>query len=194
MKLLSSTEILKAVQSGHIGIEPFLESNLKPASYILRLDNKWRMWNKSKNPIDIFEKKHTEGYLSDTITNSNFRLDGRGFCLAATQEKIQIPNDMAAFIFPISHIARFGLNVNLGSTFISPGFGDTKPTALTLEIASNIPSKVILRSGCPIAHLIFIPVSDGTKLSKRIRSVFEGQVAPSSPAIWKEWTIKKEEN
>lgn len=191
--LLNSGDILHAVQNGVIGLEPFDENRLKPASYVVQLARRWRVWGQGDAPLDPYDAEQVDTILSDVVDQECFVLESHGFCLAATLERIRLPDDMAAIISPISQMARYGLSINLGSMLISPGFGAQSPTALTLELASHCPRPLLLRSGTPVAHLMFTRVSDGPSLSTRGQSVFEGREAPSAPALLAEWPIHRDD-
>jgi dCTP deaminase len=186
---LSASEIQDLVASGELLIDPFLPENFKPASYILRLGNRWRKWAVSSEPVDIGKPVDTERLLSPIITSDEYVLSNAEFCLAATIEQLSLPPNLVGIVAPLSHISRWGLSVNLGSMIVSPKFGATTPTCLTLELASHNPSPLKLKAGLPICHLAFIKVTSSDKPRPLDRSIYEGRETPSSPCLSEEWNI-----
>lgn len=138
-------------------------------------------------PIDLMDEIRIEGALSDIFEQNEFVIENGGFCLAASLERISLPANIAAFISPLSHLARFGIRMNGGAILVSPGFGAVVPTQLTLEITSSCPSPLRLCAGYPAAHLIFMHVSEGTEMSKMFQSIYEGQDVPAGPSLAAEW-------
>ena len=103
---LSASEIQDLVISGELLIDPFLPENFKPASYILRLGNRWRKWFVSSEPIDMEKSVDTEKCFSPIITSNEYVLSNTEFCLAATIEKLSLPPNLVGIVVPLSHILR----------------------------------------------------------------------------------------
>ncbi|MBD3352316.1 MAG: hypothetical protein GF364_12590 [Candidatus Lokiarchaeota archaeon] len=188
MMFLSANEIQNSVDSGELVIEPFNYKHLKPISYVLQLSNHWLNWSISKEPIALTDSCNTNNLLSSIFSSEEYVLSNNDFCLGSTIEKVSLPDDIAAVIAPLSHIARWGLCVNLGSLFVSPGFGNTCPTSLTLELKSQNPSPLLLKSGLPICHLAFTRVRPGKMSYPLNRSVYDGLEAPLGPLMELEWS------
>lgn len=185
--LLSADEIQAAVAAGELSIEPFASSRLKPASYVLRLSNRWRGWNSSNEPVDLAAPVDADRLLSPIVTADEYVLSNAEFCLAATAEALSLPPHLAGIVAPLSHLARWGLSIGLGSFIVSPGFGATAPTSLTLEITSHNPSPLRLRAGLPICHLALISVTPASAAHPLERSIYEGRQSPSGPLLAEEW-------
>lgn len=190
---LSASEIKACVDSGEIIIEPFVETHLKPSSYVLQLSNKWRTWLPSDEPVDLLSSLDAKNHISAITTSDEYILSNTDFCLATTIEKLSLPSHLAGIVTPLSHIARWGLAVGLGSSLVSPLFGKTTPTALTLELASHNPSQLKLISGLPICHLAFIRVGPENKSYLLQKSVYEGQEVPSGPLLNEEYVVMQGE-
>ena len=186
---LSASEIQDLVTSGELLIKPFAPENLKPASYVLRLANRWRKWSTSSEPIDLtFATEYkTAEILSPIITSDECILTRSEFFLAATIEQLSLPANLVGVVVPLSHISRWGLSLNLGSLIVSPKFGATTPTSLTLELASHNPSPLKLKVGLPICHLGFVKVKANDKSRPLDRSIYEGKEAPMGPLFSEEW-------
>lgn len=187
---LSASEIQDLVASGELLIEPFSPENLKPASYVLRLSNRWRKWSPSSEPIDLAASVDTDRLLSPIITSEEYVLSNTEFCLAATIEQLSLPPHLVGIVAPLSHVTRWALSVGLGSSIVSPKFGATTPTSLTLELAAHNPSPLKLRAGLPICHLAFIKVTPDNESRLLGQSIYEGREAPSGPLLAEEWDMR----
>jgi dCTP deaminase len=186
--LLSADEIQTAIDSGELSIEPFAPSQLKPASYVLHLSNRWRNWTPSDEPLDLAASVDGRKCLSQVVTSEEYMLSQAGFCLASTAETLSLPPHLVGLVAPLSHVSRWGLCVGLGSFVVSPGFGTATPTSLTLEIASHNPSPIKLAAGVPICHLAFMRVTAIREPRPLDRSIYEGRESPSGPLLAEEWS------
>ena len=184
---LSASEIKMCVDSGEIVIEPFVTEHLKAASYVLQFSNRWRKWLPSNKTIDLAASVDADKLISPITTSDEYVLSNSEFCLAATIEKLSLPSNLVGIVTPLSHIARYGLSVNLGSCIISPKFGATTPTGLTLELTSHNPSPLKLQVGLPVCHLAFIRVTPSTDSYLLNQSIYEGRETPSAPLLNEEW-------
>lgn len=108
-----------------------------------------------------------------------------GFVLAHTTEYIGVGRELAAQVSPLSHLARVGLAINLGSDWINPGFGSMQPTRLAIEIANHNPSTVTLTAGMPICHLRFAEVATGGESLPP--SFYEGSDPLGAPGLWEDF-------
>jgi dCTP deaminase len=120
--------------------------------------------------------------LEEPIQDDAVILSPGEFALAASLERISLPNHLAALLSTPSHLARFGVSSVLSSTVVHAGFGRVAPTALTLELHSLNPSPVRLLAGDPICNLSFLAVS-GSLRSEASGSSYEGLDAPSGPHL-----------
>lgn len=186
---LSASEIQDLVASGELLIEPFSPENLKPASYVLTLSNRWRKWSASSEPIDLTMPVDAKKLLTPISTSEEYVLLNTEFCLAATIEQLSLPPHLIGIVAPLSHISRWGLSVNLGSLIVSPQFGATTPTSLTLELVSHNPSPLKLRKCLPICHLAFVRVTPASDSRPLDRSIYEGRKTPLGPLLSEEWNI-----
>ena len=74
MSILTRQAILDAMQAGHIKIEPFNEAHLGPASMDLTLSNKFRIYQKAIDVVDVVNgvdyKDHSELIETETMVVS----------------------------------------------------------------------------------------------------------------------------
>ena len=186
MAFLSGAEIEDLVQSGHVHIDPFDSRLLKPASYVLRLGDGWRG---QSGPGPVVELESASDVVGPLQTAPEMVLDPGGFCLGCTAESLAIPRDHVGLVVPLSHVARAGISVGLGSLLVSPGFGDSEPTRLTLEIVSHTTRGTRLRAGTPICHLLLAPVPSDRSDRLLGHSVYSGRPSPVPSNLYEEFSF-----
>jgi dCTP deaminase len=186
---LSASEIKAEIDAGHIGIDPYLPSLLKPVSYVLRLGSRVIKWTPSAKPIRIWSESAGKDYLVSELLTPGYILPPGGFLLSGTLERIRMPEGLCGIISTLSHLARFGVCVHLNSFVISPGFGMGKMSNLTLEIASHNSAPIELHPGLPLCHILFVRTEavQGARLLLAT-SVYEGLEAPSGPMLYEEFS------
>lgn len=187
--ILSAKEIESCVRANRLRIEPFAADLLKPASYVLRLGRRFARWVPSSESLRPWAQAIDSSALI-YFESEKIELQPGEVLLANTHERLALSASVAGILSTLSHLARLGISVTSGSTWVNPGFGQYAPTALTLEITYTNRTPVVLDSGMPVCHLAIAQVSgvlgsDGP-LSK---SVYEGSVAPSGPRMFEEYSF-----
>jgi dCTP deaminase len=186
---LSANEITAEVRDGRVRIDPFNPDFLKPASYVLRLGNSWRAWAQADQPIEVWSELAGQSQLSELFHSDECVLRIGDLVLASTMERVGIPNGFMGLLINLSHLARFGISVHFQAGLVSPGFGATAPTALTLELASFNPAPLKLRAGMPICHLALARLSECTTAENLLaRSIYEGRDVPCPPMLYEEFS------
>ena len=94
---------------------------------------------------------------------------------------------MTGHLSPLSHMARFGVDIHGGASLINPGFGWNAPMSLTLEIANRNASPIVMRAAMPLAHLRFEIVAEQGGGSVR-KSIYEGRDPLVGPLLFEEWS------
>lgn len=184
---LSANQIAQLTQARVVVIEPFDCKLLKPASYVLRLGNAWLLWKDIGESVSIADFEASDSHLERRQAEQLLLNPGQPV-LATSLERIQLPSNLMGLLSTLSHVARFGVNVLQGSSFVSPDFGRSAPTALTFELVNSNPNPVWLRSGMPICHIGFQQLLDpGTPNSALQRSVYEAQAVPAPPMYLEEF-------
>ena len=184
---LTASEILRAIRDGEVCVEPFTPSFTKPVSCILRLGSRFAKWRTEAGVIDVCSPVKSSD-LEFTDATAAFVLGPGEFVLGATRETVKLSTGIAGLVIGLSHLARFGIAMNMTSILVSPGFGSTEPTALTIEIANVGKMQLKLKLGMPICHLLLSRVlpTDPTG-SSLARSVYEGEPAPCRPMLYEEF-------
>jgi dCTP deaminase len=151
--VLSDGTIIRLVREGRIGIDPWDEAMVQPASVDLRLGDSFRVFHNYRvATIDLRDPPRglTEEVRIDR--GEPFVIHPGEFCLGRTQERVELPDDIVARIEGKSSLGRLGLIVHATAGFCDPGWKGT----LTLELNNLTRVPIKLYSGLPIAQLSFM--------------------------------------
>jgi dCTP deaminase len=184
---LSADEISNEIETGRLVVQPFARELLKPASYVLRISDRWRQWKVSKEPINTWSADSIEQHIEPVVQQNAFDIRPFQLVLASTIERIGMPSDLMGVLSTLSHLARFGICVHLNSCFVSPGFGNQVSTALALEIFSTNSSPIRLEAGMPVCHLAFARTTSAKDAGVLSRSIYEGSDSLSPPRLFEEF-------
>ena len=137
MSMISSTTIMRLIDSRVLTILPLSAGAIQPASVEMHLHR------------DVIRDvglptEHRDDRLTDTIV-----LKPGEFALARTTETVGIPAHLVARVEGKSSWARRGLLVHITAGFIDPGFYGT----ITLELCNLAAKPLELPVGCAIAQL-----------------------------------------
>ena len=185
--VFSDKDIKNAIQAGIIGIDPYFEKDVQPASVDLHLDKKLLIFNNSNAPyIDL--KKELPDLNEPIIIKGDepFIIHPGDFVLGSTLEKISIPNDMVARIEGKSSLGRLGLLIHSTAGFVDPGFSGN----LTLELANVSRLTITLYYGMRIGQISFQKmVSEAEKPygSPELKSRYQGQLDPTESRVFKDF-------
>jgi dCTP deaminase len=151
--VLSDGTIRRLVEEGRIRIAPWDARMVQPASVDLRLGRSFRVFHNHR--ITAVDLGHPPAELTEQVhvdEGGSFVIHPGEFCLGATEEWVELPDDLVARIEGKSSLGRLGLVVHATAGFCDPGFQGT----LTLELANFNSVPIILRPGLPIAQLSFM--------------------------------------
>lgn len=172
--VLSNVDIHSALNSGHIGIDPFNAAYLNPASYTLTLGKRLLIPRANETPVD---PSAPELSYDEVVIRDKFVVPCGAFLLGSVAESITLSTHYAAQLDARTTLARLGLNVLQGSTHIEPGQSGSHET---LEITNIGPRPVILQPGMKIAKIVFMrlatPSSHG--YAGRYAGQHDGRIPP----------------
>lgn len=137
---------LEEGDSRKLGITPFLEDNVQPASYDICLGNSFLVKRKSAKPVDI----HKPARQYHRVVTDEFTLFSHDFVLATTREYICLPADLTAQVQGRSSIGRLGIFIQ-NAGWVDPGFEGE----ITLELYNASKTPITLEKGMRIGQLIF---------------------------------------
>lgn len=143
--ILSDGTIKNLLDEGTLKVSPLTEESIQPASIDLRLGSHYLTVESSEmNCISLSEEiKYRE------LSGDSLIIPPHSFLLATTQEYIELPDNMTAFVEGRSSIGRIGLFIQ-NAGWVDPGFKGQ----ITLELynANSLPIK--LESGRRICQLV----------------------------------------
>ena len=175
--VLSDGTILRLVQEGRIGIDPWDPKLVQPASVDLRLGDSFRVFhNHRASAIDL--RRPPENLTEEVVVpdGESFVIHPGEFCLGRTLEWVELPDDVVARIEGKSSLGRLGLIVHATAGFCDPGWKGT----LTLELNNLTRVPIKLYPGVLIAQLSFMTL-DAPALrpygSPELGSHYQGQRA-----------------
>lgn len=179
-EMMSNKEILEAMKSGEISIEPFsAEDMLGPCSVDLHLLDEFRVFEVGR-VIDPKED-NTNNQVTQLIETGGkpFIIAPGQFILASTIEKVALSRGIAATLEGRSSIARLGIIVHAAG-LINAGTGLIKPSRLTLEVSCQNSSPIRLYPGMKIVQMIFHRLGEPATIGydERKSSRFVGQDRP----------------
>lgn len=152
--ILSGKTIKAEIEGGNIGVTPLpSESQYQPAS------------------LDLCIGRKMYDPYNDSYRN-NVELHPGDFRLCHTEEYIELPNDIAAFVAGRSSIGRKGIFVHVVAGWIDPGFQGE----ITLEMV-NVSNEVHeFEEGDRVAQMVFFPLDQE---SEGYQGQYQGQVGPT---------------
>jgi dCTP deaminase len=151
--VLSDATIRRLVAAGTIKIDPWDPALVQPASVDLRLGNTFRVFHNHRTSAIDLRDPPTNLTEPITITEEEpFVIHPGEFCLGATLEYVELPDDIVARIEGKSSLGRLGLIVHATAGFCDPGWKGT----LTLELNNLTRVPIKLWAGLPIAQLSFM--------------------------------------
>lgn len=167
MTLLADQEISDLQNNTRNLIEPFDPKMVQPASYELHLGEGIVEMKSDKEmkedidevyiPLDVTNKEECEkAFQQRTVAYSRgFLLLPGDFCLVTTEEKVWLPDNVAARVEGKSSLGRVGLAIHTTAGWIDPGFKGN----ITLELSNLSKRTLELTVGMKIAQLAFFQMS-----------------------------------
>ena len=159
---LADIDIKQAIEQEIITIIPYDRKYIRPASICLRLGYNILEFTPNTNDFQVDLKNQKTYPLQRKATigkEKGFALAPHDFILACTFERISISRSIAGWISGLSGLARLGLQIAL-SNLVSPGYGESSPSTLTLEITNFSNYPITLYPEMRICHLAFIIMSN----------------------------------
>ncbi|WP_096187433.1 dCTP deaminase [Evansella halocellulosilytica] len=150
--ILSGKTILSKQTKGELLIEPLTKEQVQPASIDLRLGSHFLAVDEHNNQVLSMEK---EANYREVHSEQSIILPPQSFLLATTVEKIELPNNLTAFVEGRSSIGRLGLFIQ-SAGWVDPGFKGE----ITLELynANRLPIELIV--GRRICQLVIAEVNE----------------------------------
>lgn len=160
---LSDVDILKAVRKNDIAIRPFEKKRLQPASYDIRLGNKFIVNDESATHIiDPVKKIYAKTREISVKDGKEFVLHP-GVSVLGTSKEFFGSDYYLIQVGGKSSLARVGLMIHNTAGIINPGHF----LNITFEITNQNNIPIILRPGMEIAQITFSMISSPPKQTYR---------------------------
>jgi len=177
--LLSDRDIIAAVESGRLVVDPWDAELLQPSSVDVRLDRYFRVFNNTQyTHIDPGLQQDELTSLIEPKGDDPFVLHPGEFVLGSTLEVVTLPDDLAGRLEGKSSLGRLGLLTHSTAGFIDPGF--TGHVTLELSNVANLP--IMLWPGMKIGQLCLFRLSSAARNpygSAAAGSRYQGQRGPT---------------
>jgi dCTP deaminase len=177
--LLSDRDIIAAVESGRLVVDPWDAELLQPSSVDVRLDRYFRVFNNTQyTHIDPGLQQDELTTLIEPKGDDPFVLHPGEFVLGSTLEVVTLPDDLAGRLEGKSSLGRLGLLTHSTAGFIDPGF--TGHLTLELSNVANLP--IMLWPGMKIGQLCLFRLSSAARNpygSAAAGSRYQGQRGPT---------------
>ena len=155
--VLTHDRILEEIRAGRIGIDPFSEDMVGPASVDLHLGDELRVLTTDGTDVDIDDATDFRKLSKVEPHTGPYGLEPGKTVLGITRERVRLPADICGWLEGRSRYARLGLTIHVTAGFISPGVDNRQ----VLEI-SNLSGAILnLHPGTRICQMIF-QRTDGT--------------------------------
>jgi dCTP deaminase len=150
MTVLSDASIWWRVKHGLIGIDPFIEENVQPASIDFTLSNHFWFFKESFKPLDPKEDARPD--MQEVYADPFFVLRSFGFAIGSTVERVKLPDNIVGRLEGKSSLARLGLAVHSTAGFFDPGFEGS----CTLEFFNMTHRDILLHPGMRVCQMSFM--------------------------------------
>lgn len=151
--ILSDRDIKEYLKSGKLVIENLDEERIQAGWVDLTLGNEFRVFKTTSQPyIDV---KDPTDHTEKITVNEKFIMHPGEFVLGQVNEKIKIPDDLAAYVDGRSSLGRLGLVVHVTSGFVDPGFSGR----LVLEMTNVGKMPLAIHPNMRICKLVFFKLS-----------------------------------
>ncbi len=178
--ILSDRSIREQLEAGRITIDPLAEDAIQPSSVDVRLDASFRVFANHRYPfIDV---RHHQPDLTEVVEvgeDEPFILHPGEFVLAATFERITLPDDIVARLEGKSSLGRLGLLIHSTAGFIDAGFDGS----VTLELSNVATLPIAIYPGMKVGQFAFFRLDQPAENpygSQATRSKYQGQRGPTA--------------
>lgn len=183
--ILSDKDLKKALEEGHIKIDPLFPDSIQPASVDVHLGADFLVF-KNTNNVCIDLKEPIDDMMEPLTIDENrqFILHPGEFALGMTYETVAVPEDMVLQLNGKSSLGRVGLIVHATAGYVDPG--NTLKITLELHNLANLPIKLYYKM--PIAQVAFVKLSSQVDVpygKDALNSKYFGSVKPVASQYYK---------
>jgi dCTP deaminase len=178
--VLSDVDIKRYIEAGKIRITPELPpEQFGSCSVDFRLGTEFNVFDYSRHPyIDLRDKTSLQDIMRTVAVapGEPFVLQPRAFCLAITEECLELADDVLGRLEGRSSLGRIGIIVHGTAGLFDPGWTGKA----TLELSNLSPMPVALYPGMRICSFTFEQLSSPSAVpyGKKPGNKYAGQSAP----------------
>ncbi|MBI3671808.1 dCTP deaminase [Candidatus Azambacteria bacterium] len=178
--ILSDKTLKEMIKSGELVVKPIKEESIQPASIDCHLGSHFLIVD--HHSMDFITLDSEISYTE--IERDSITIPPHSFLLATTEEYIELPDDMVAFVEGRSSIGRIGLFIQ-NAGWVDPGFKGK----ITLELynANSLPIK--LQAGRRICQFVFAKMDQ--KAENPYSGKYQGQKKSVGSRVFKDSEVKK---
>jgi dCTP deaminase len=151
-QFLSDRELRECIKAGEVEVLPFNDDRVRPASICLTLSSVLKRLD-YVGEIDIRDQRTYPSYQEVHIDETGFLVPPATVVLGATVERIALSKHYVGWLENLSGLARIGL-ISVLSHLVSPGFGRSSPSTITLELTNLSRAPIRVYAGMRICHLV----------------------------------------
>ncbi len=150
MAILVDIDILEAIGSGKLKVEPFTPGLVQPGSLDIRMGPEVVEFMDTRG-LDIKKRELSARTRTIRVGEEGYLVRPQRLVLINTLEAIKLPDDMIGWIEGKSSFAKMGLMVHISSGFIQPGTEGKQ----TLEVYNVNSDPIRIYPNLPICQVIF---------------------------------------
>lgn len=181
--ILSDRGIKTLLEAGRLKIEPLGPQQLQPASVDCTLGDHFLIME--HHTMDSITLDQPIEYRS--VTAQEFSIPAHSFVLATTNEYLQLPDNLTAFVEGRSSIGRLGLFIQ-NAGWVDPGFAGK----ITLELYNANPLPIKLTAGRRICQLVFCQLDQTAE--HPYRGKYQGQREAVGSRIFADAEVENHHN
>ena len=173
--IISYITIKNLIKKNKLIIEPFEDYLLQPASIDLRLGSDYLKIDENQMEIMTLEDKLNY----NKINSEEIVIPPHSFLLATTEEYIELPNNLTAFVEGRSSIGRMGLFIQ-NAGWVDPGFAGK----ITLELFNANRLSIKLKAGRRICQLVIAEMDKAAEFP--YQGKYQGQKTAVGSKVFKD--------
>lgn len=179
--MYSDSDILEAIKTGDLMIDPFKEAHVSGATVDLTLHTDFLVFkNNLTTHIDVKKEFNVTEKVQADPKDGSFVIHPGEFLLGSTAERVGLSNKIAGVLEGRSSLGRLGLIIHATASMIKPGFSGY----LTLEITNISHLPVKLYAGMRIAQLALHELKTPAKTGYSGANKYQEQDTPTASRIW----------
>lgn len=152
MAVLTREAILREIEAGRLGIEPFSLEQVGPASIDLTLGDEIRVIERGPDPIEIRDGVDYRDHTRRRLLCEPFLLEPGVTIHGITRERVTLAGNLCGFLEGRSRFARLGLMVHVTSAFVQPGVSNRQ----VLEMSNVAGHPLSIHPGVRLCQLVLM--------------------------------------